>query len=194
MPGSRHTCDGDSRSWALTHMAFSSLGSRRGEEDSVSEEARLRGQDLLGQEDVDRAANALPSSPCPGQGAGEGGPSAPAPDAWGNFLRKAKAALAGLPEIPNVWALAWEGPENNVGAWVSGRTLCDPRGFQACCCSSSPLPGAPAAGVTLNPGPGGAGCRGATSPATSQWPSRSPGPFTAPPQWRKEGRKNEMWV
>lgn len=154
MLGSWHTCDGDSRSRALTHTAFSFLGSRRGEEDS-SEEARLRGQDLLGQEDVDRAARALPSSPCPGRGAGEGGPSAPAPDAWGNFLRKAKAALAGLPEIPNVWALAWEGPENNVGAWVAGRTLCDPRGFQACCRSSSLLPGTPAGGVTLNPGPGG---------------------------------------
>lgn len=56
--------------------------------------------------------------------------------------------MAGLPEAPNVRALGWEGPENNV----RGRQdAADKPGFQACCRSSSLLPGTPAAGVTLNP-------------------------------------------
>lgn len=47
--------------------------------------------------------------------------------------------------------------ENNVGAPVAGRSPGGQQGFQACCRSSSLLPGTPAAGVTLNPGPS-AGC------------------------------------
>lgn len=117
-------------------------GARRG-----SEEASLWGRDQSGQGDVDRAAAALPGSPCPGRGA-QPLPQTPR----GKFLRKVKAVLARPPEIPDVWALTWEGPENNVGALVAGRMLCGQRGLQARCPGSSPQPGTPAAGLTLNPG------------------------------------------
>lgn len=123
------------------------------------------------QEDVDVLPVPFPTVPA--QDRGPGGRSAPAPDAWGKFVRKVKAALAGLPEIPNVWAPAGKGPENNVGALVTGRTPSDPRGFQACCSSSSGLPGTPAVVVTLNPGSRGGG-------GWLPWICQKPGPLVLP--------------
>lgn len=86
----------------------------------------------------------FPAVPAQGEGAGGRG-SASVPVARGKFLRKVKAALARLPEIPDVWALAWEGPENNVGALVAGRTL--PQFLSAAWntgCRRDPEPRAPA--------------------------------------------------
>ena len=91
----------------------------------------------------------LPFPAVPAQG--EGLSPCPRPPR-GKFLRKVKAVLARPPEIPDVWALTWEGPENNVGALVAGRMLCGQRDLQARCPGSSPRPGTPAAGLTLNPG------------------------------------------
>lgn len=48
-----------------------------------------------------------------------------------------------------MWALGWEGPENNVGTG----TLWDKQDFQACCHSSSLLPGTGAVGAPLSPEP-----------------------------------------
>lgn len=43
-------------------------------------------------------------------------PAVPTSATGGKFLRKVKVVLARPPEIPNVRALGWEGPENNAGA------------------------------------------------------------------------------
>lgn len=91
----------------------------------------------------------VPFPAVPAQCRGPGSSSAPTPAAWGKPLREGKVVLARPPEIPNVWALGWEGPGNNVGI----RTLWNKQGFQACCHNSSLLPGTAAAGVTLSPGP-----------------------------------------
>lgn len=126
----------------------------------------------------------------------------PIPAAWGKLLRKVKVVLAKPPEISSVWTRGWEGPENNVGA----RMLWDTQGFQACCSSSSPLPGTAAAGVTLSPGPQGwlpqlprkSGPliipRNHASPSASRQPFGSCRPPLGTPSWCKEGRKNRIRV
>lgn len=97
----------------------------------------------------------VPFPSFPARSEGPGSSTAPTPAAWGKLLWKVKVVLAGLPEIPNVRSLGWEGSENNVGALpAAGRMRCDKPGFQACCRSSSLLPGTPA-GMTLNPSPQG---------------------------------------
>lgn len=57
-------------------------------------------------------------------------------------------------EIPDLWALSRQGPENNVKAMSSlDRMPGSEQDFQAFYCGSSPVPGAPATSLVLSPSP-----------------------------------------
>ena len=88
-------------------------------------------------------------------------------------------------------AMGWKGPENNVSR---GQDAVNEPGFQARCRSSSPLPGTPGAGVTLNPGP--QGLHGSAR-NLGAFPPQLFGSWVPPPattRWCKSGRKNQIWL
>lgn len=72
----------------------------------------------------------------------------------GTAFPESEGCFGQAAEIPDLWALSRQGPENNVRAMSSlDRMPGSKQGFQAFYCGSSPVPRALATSLILNPSP-----------------------------------------